>query len=392
MAGTLNLRRTLGRIVDLAVPTVGEWAAVTVWDHDRIRQVSCGPARAADDRVIPLGLIPDPDRKRLRALIDSRTREHVDGSELALLGASDEAVRHLLSGGQVTVATQPLRAHGAAFGLLAVSARDDSGVDLAGLDALSRRGAMALSVARVYEERSRLAATLRSTLLPPPLPTIEGIRVGAAYRPAQESTEIGGDFYELRPDGQGWSFTLGDVCGKGVEAAVLTGQVRQTMRTVSLVDPDPVARLGLLNSALLATDGTSFVTLVHGVMRPVDGGVSVQVVAGGHPAPLLRRREGVVEEVSARGPIVGMLPEVKFEPAEVLLVPGETLVCFTDGVPDSRGPTGFLGVERLSALLADSGGMPAQAIADRFLQTALEHLDGRPHDDMAVLAVQVDPR
>ncbi|HET6964992.1 MAG TPA: PP2C family protein-serine/threonine phosphatase [Acidimicrobiales bacterium] len=141
----------------------------------------------------------------------------------------------------------------------------------------------------------------------------------------------------------------------------------------------------------MSSNGTSFVTVVHGTMRPVDGGVGVRIAAGGHPPPLLRRRDGSVEEVPAHGPIIGMLPDVRFHPADVLLVAGETLLCFTDGLPDARGPTGFLGVDRLAALLADCTGMTAQAIAERCLQTALEHLDGRPHDDMAVMAVQVDP-
>ena len=391
LAGTLNLRRTLGRIVDLAVPRLAEWATVTLWDHDRIRQVARGAAATGDDRTVLLSRVPDAHRKALRGLIDSTAGQSVveDAADLLTVGATEEDMEALLSEGALTLATAPLRAHGAAFGLLALGKHGP--VDMAGLESLARRGAVALSAARVYEERSTLATTLRSALLPPALPSIEGIRFGAAYRPAQETTEIGGDFYELRPDGKGWTFTLGDVCGKGVEAAVLTGQVRQSIRTVSLINPDPVARLELLNSTLLSTHGTSFVTLVHGVMRPVDGGVKVQLVAGGHPPPFLRRRDGTVEEVEVRGPIVGMLPEVEFHPAELFLVAGETLLCFTDGVPDARGPDGFLGTDRLARILADCAGMPAQAIADRCLQTALEYLDGRPHDDMALLAVQVDP-
>ena len=390
LAGTLNTRRTLGRIVDLAVPGLGEWAGVTLWDHDRLRLVTRGPGDAGDDRTVLLATAPDGDRKRLRGLIDSELRAWQESSpaELVALGVTEPEADDLLQAGPVTVATAPLRAHGVAFGLLAIAGR--SGIDLAGMESLARRSAVALSAARVYEERSRLAATLRAALLPPPLPVIEGIRLGAAYRPAQEMTEIGGDFYELRTDERGWAFTLGDVCGKGVEAAVLTGQVRQSIRTVSLVNPEPGARLELLNSALLASDGTSFVTVVHGVMRPVDGGVEVVVAAGGHPAPFLRRRDGTVEEVPVRGPIVGMLADVRFDEVELQLVPGETLLCFTDGIPDAKGPQGFLGTDRLGELLADCGGMTAQAIADRFMQTALEHLDGRPHDDMAVLAVQVD--
>lgn len=391
LAGTLNLRRTLGRTVELAVPRLGEWAVVTLWDHDHIRRVVRTAEGTSADRTLLMSQVPDVQRKALRDLIDSEPGgpEVRQLADLAMLGLAEEETEAVLASGAMTVATAPLRAHGAAFGLLAVGARTP--VDMSGLEPLARRGAVALSAARVYDERSTLADTLRSALLPPSLPSVEGIRFGAAYRPAQETTEIGGDFYEVRSDGPGWTFTLGDVCGKGVEAAVLTGQVRQSIRTVSLVSPDPVTRLELLNSTLLSTHGTSFVTVVHGVMRPVNGGLAIRMVAGGHPAPFLRRRDGTVEEVDVYGPIVGMLTEVRFHPAELLLLPGETLLCFTDGIPDARGADGFLGTDRLGEVLSDCSGMAPQAIADRCLQTALEHLDGRPHDDMALLVVQVDP-
>lgn len=394
LAGTLNLRRTLARVVDLAVPGLGRWASVTVWENDRIRQVSRGDRGGADDRIIPLGRVPDADRKWLAALMKSPLghAEVLTPERAGILGGTGDQLSALLAAGPVTVVTAPLRAHGSTFGLLALTTLEISCPDLTGLEALARRGAVALSAARVYEERSTLADTLRSALVPPPLPTIEGICMGAAYRAAAETTEIGGDFYEVHPEETGWAFTIGDVCGKGVGAAVLTGQVRQSLHAVSLVDRDPVRRLQLLNSALLSSDGTSFVTVVHGVMRPADGGVAVRLAAGGHPAPLLRRRDGTVEEVPAHGPIVGMLPEVSFQPVELQLLEGETMLCFTDGLPDAKGPAGFLGVDRLAGVLADSEGMAAPVITERCLQTAIEHLDGRPHDDMAVMAVQVDPR
>lgn len=393
LAGTLDPRRTLGCIVDLAVPALGEWAGVTLWETDRLRQVARA-AGAVHDRVVALARLPDDDRKWLRALMDSTPDAFVAraATELTVLGCSDQVAAALSQSGPVSVATAPLRAHGAAVGLLSVAAGKGRPIDRAGLEALARRGAVAVSAARVFEERSRLAETLRSALRPRPLPTVEGVLLGAAYRPAQETTEIGGDFYEMYRDGRGWTFSLGDVCGKGVEAAVLTGQVRQSLRAVSLVDPDPAARLELLNSALLDSDGTSFVTVVHGVIRPGDGGVAVRLASGGHPPPLLCRADGTVEEVPAEGPLVGMLSPVRFESVDVRLVPGDTLVCYTDGIPDARGPGGFLGPERLARLLAASAGLSAQAIADGFVETALHHLDGRPHDDMAVLAVQVDHR
>ncbi|HET9077194.1 MAG TPA: SpoIIE family protein phosphatase [Acidimicrobiales bacterium] len=392
LAGTLNLRRTMGRIADLAVPRLGRWATVTLWDNDRIRQVSRGPDGSADDRAVPTRRLDDTARRRIRHAIEV-DRNHMvvtTPAEMVELGARPDAALALLADGPVDVVTLALRAHGTALGTLAVTPRP--GADDALLDGLARRAAVALSAARVYEERSTLAATLRNALVPAELPSPEGFKLGSVYRPALETTEIGGDFFEVNHEGPGWSFSVGDVCGKGVEAAVLTGQVRQSLATVSLVEPDPAERLRLLNATLLRTDGTSFVTVVHGVMEPKGDSLSMRLAAGGHPPPLLRRADGDVRDVPVSGPIIGMLPEVSFEVADFELGPGETLVCFTDGLPEARGAGGMLGRERLRRILMDCPGMNAQAIAERLLQATLEHLDGRPHDDMAVLAVQTDRR
>ncbi len=392
LAGSLNVRRTVGRIAELVVPRLAGWAAITLWDNDRVRQASRGPQSSSDDRAVPTTRLDESGRRRIRQSIEVDYEEFKAAvpAELTELGASDDAASALLAGGPVRVVVLGLRAFGTGLGLLALC---PTGIpDREILLGLARRAAVAVNSARVYEERSTLAATLRSALLPAALPAPPGLQVGAVYRPAMETTEIGGDFYEMAEEGDGWSFSIGDVCGKGVEAAVLTGQVRQSLGTVALVSSDPAERLRLLNAALLRTDGSSFVTLLHGMLhRKLDDSVSVCLAAGGHPAPLLRRREGVVEEVEVRGPIVGMLPAVEFSSTEFGLAAGEVMVCFTDGLPDARGGDGLLGVERLAPVLADCGGMTSQAIAERLLQTALDHLDGRPHDDMAVLAVQVAP-
>jgi serine phosphatase RsbU (regulator of sigma subunit) len=255
--------------------------------------------------------------------------------------------------------------------------------------ALASRASVAITNARVYEERATLAATLRAALVPPPLPRVPGLDVGARYRPAHATTEIGGDFFELveRPDGA-WMFAIGDVCGKGVEAAVLTGQVRQSLRTADVAATDPAQLLRLVNDTMLTTDGSKFVTVVVGRVRTCPQGAHVRVGSGGHPPPLVLRRDGSVEETPVRGTIVGMLPEARFGAADVLLARGETLLLFTDGVTEARGDDGMLGTDRLRDLLADCGGMRAQAITERLEQLVLDFLDGRPHDDIALLALR----
>lgn len=393
LAGTLNLRRTLARIADLAVPTLGTWAGVTLLTYDQMRQCSKGPGTRTEEIATARRRSDDALLAHLRGFEVSalETIEATSADRLQLFGAAEETACELLADGPVTVMLSAMRSRGAIIGLLAVGGRPET-LNRRGVEALTRRGALALAAALDYEERSALAATLRASLLPPELPAIPGLSLGAAYRPAQEATEIGGDFYEVRPDGRGWSLSVGDVCGKGIDAAVLNGQVRQSLRTVAHVTDQPDRRLELLNSAMLSTDGRSFVTVLHSTARLVEDGVEMVIAGGGHPPPLWRHVDGTVEEVPVKGPIVGMLEAVEFLPARVMLRPGETMVYYTDGLPDARGPNGLLGDEPLFEVLAACEQVNAQAIAERLMQLALEHLAGRPHDDMAVLAVQPDPR
>jgi serine phosphatase RsbU (regulator of sigma subunit) len=253
---------------------------------------------------------------------------------------------------------------------------------------LARRGAVAIASALVYEERTALASTLRASLEPAPLPDIPGVELAASYRTAQESTQIGGDFYDVtvRADGT-WALSIGDVCGKGVDAAVLTGQVRQSLRTAGLVSDDPVRTLRLVNDALVAHGGDNYVTLVYGLIRRVADGIRMRIASGGHPAPFIVGADGV-RRVAARGTIVGMLPEVTFTPVEVALRPGDVMLLFTDGAPEARGPRGMLGIEPIERLLADCYDLPAQVVTERVMQLVLEHLGGRSHDDIALLALR----
>ena len=229
-------------------------------------------------------------------------------------------------------------------------------------------------------------------MLPPDLPDVAGVELGARYRAAQEATQIGGDFYQVYRCGpDGWAFEIGDVCGKGVNAAVLTGQVRQSLRTAALVEDDPARTLAVLNDTMLAVDGSKFVSVVHGrLQRRDDGAVSIGLAGGGHPHPLLLRTDGTVEPVEAPGMIVGMLREARFRTVTFTLAPGETLLLYTDGVTEARVEAEQLGTARLAAMLRDCRGMTAQAIAERLEQMVLDYLNGRPHDDIALLALRAE--
>ena len=383
LAGTLNLRRTLGHTVTLAVPRLGDWCAVVIPDGALHRVVSCGFRTGMPvDRTLQLDA-----EHRLRAGLQPLTPEL-----LTTLGVDAVAAEHLLAGEPSEALTVALQAHGSHTGfLIVVRPRDDVRPNLDAMtQELARRAALAVAAARIYEERAALAGTLRAALLPPDLPDVPGVELGARYRAAQEATQIGGDFYQVYRCGpDGWAFEIGDVCGKGVNAAVLTGQVRQSLRTAALVEDDPARTLAVLNNTMLAVDGSKFVSVVHGrLQRRDDGAVSIDLAGGGHPHPLLLRTDGTVEPIEAPGMIVGMLREARFRSVSFTLEPGETLLLYTDGVTEARVEAEQLGTARLASMLRDCRGMTAQAIAERLEQMVLDYLNGRPHDDIALLALR----
>ncbi|MCD2196015.1 serine/threonine-protein phosphatase [Actinomycetospora endophytica] len=266
----------------------------------------------------------------------------------------------------------------------------------------------ALSAAALYREQAHLGEVLQGSLEPPRLPeAVDGLVLGSAYRPARESLRVGGDFYEVlpvTPSGE-TPFLLGDVCGKGIEAAVLSGRVRQSLHALRLVERDPAALLDLLNAALLdaadldaagaAPTMPRFATMVLGDARPTpDGSVRLRLATGGHPPPYVLRADGSVVEVRLSGTLVGALRDGEFGATEVLLRPGDTCLLYSDGVTEARGgPDGrdFYGEERLEGALASCVGAPAQVVCERVLQLLSAWLGGRDHDDVALLALQAPP-
>ncbi|WNM36989.1 SpoIIE family protein phosphatase [Micromonospora halotolerans] len=297
------------------------------------------------------------------------------------------------------VLISPMRSAGGPAGALILARRpgrsgfDPREVELA-REFAARAGA-ALAAADLYGEQANLARVLQNSLLPPDLPPLPGMTLAGGYRAAGDTLRIGGDFYDLFPTPGGGLFALGDVCGKGVGAAVLTGRVRQSLQTLRLVEQRPRELMELLNHALLdapdAARRAQFTTLLLGALtREPGGGLLVRVAGGGHPAPLVVRTDGRIEPVRVGGMPVGALTAARFVEAEVRLAPGDVLVAYTDGVTEARGGPSRLemfGDARLRRALASGAGLPPAALVDRLLQLVDEWLDGQVHDDVAMLVV-----
>jgi len=233
-----------------------------------------------------------------------------------------------------------------------------------------------------------LARTLQSTLIPPSPPDVPGLEVSAAYRPAGDGEEVGGDFYDVFQIGTGdWVVALGDVCGKGVDAAVVTALVRHTLRALTVQESDPSKVLRGLNDVLLAQGSDRFCTVVLLRLRQAEDGWLVTLSSGGHPMPLLLPADGELTSVGHPGSLVGVLDTVHLHETEVRLTAEDLMVMYTDGVTEGRRGSEFYGEQRLhqSIVLHSRTPLPAEAILDQ----VLAFQQGRARDDIAIVAIRV---
>ncbi|MFD0200698.1 MULTISPECIES: PP2C family protein-serine/threonine phosphatase [Saccharothrix] len=267
-------------------------------------------------------------------------------------------------------------------------------VDL--LKRYAARAAAAVEVSTRFGEQQVTVEALRANLLPTPLPEVPGVRLAGVYEPAHRRVLVGGDFYDVHPREDGSAaFVLGDVAGNGLEAAAHSGRVRQSLHTLLVVEQRPAQLLHLLNAALRAAGSRLFTTLVVGTMMPVQaGGLRLTLAAGGHPAPLVLRADGRVDEVAVHGGIVGVLPEVRFNQTTVALAPGETLLLYSDGLTEARKHDDrqeLFGDVRLKAALADCTGLSADAVSDHLRRVVFDWLGSAEHDDLTLLVLQAAP-
>ncbi|MCM2422765.1 SpoIIE family protein phosphatase [Streptomyces sp. RKAG293] len=245
------------------------------------------------------------------------------------------------------------------------------------------------------ERLQEVLAVLQQSLLPAELPMVPGLEAVSYYHTASPDL-LGGDFYDLFPLGADrWAFFLGDVCGKGPQAAAVTSLTRYTLRAAALHDPDPVTVLTTLNTVLherYTSGDTRYCTAIFGVLSPgSDHDVSVHLASGGHPSALIQRADGTAHYLpTPGGMLIGVLPQAQFTPARTRLFPGDTLLLYTDGLPEARtGPQRELyGDEALQAFTATQPSAGPQALITALTGLLTGFGDGLD-DDTALLALGV---
>ncbi|GAA5011985.1 hypothetical protein GCM10025734_57030 [Kitasatospora paranensis] len=379
-------------MAQMAVPTLASWCAVYTTGEQGGGAGLAFVLHEDEDRIDPLrdllDKLPAPDAARAPGVRFWRAPTDTAHAQ----GLTDGPALHGVLGETVVL---PLAARNRVIGLLVLGVA--TGVrfrqeilELA--EDLSRRAALALDNSRLYSERTATSQAFQRALLPPELPKIPGVEVEVFYQAAGEGNEVGGDFYDLFPIREGtYGFAIGDVCGTGPEAASVTGLARHSLRLLAREGLDAPQVLTRLNAAILDEGARSrFLTLLYGELTPrPDGSTVLSMVCAGHPLPLRLRTDGQVDQAASPQPLLGVMDELDLVAEELVLAPGEVLLCVTDGVTERREGSRMLGDDGLADVLTGCTGLTAGAVAARVQRAVERFAPEPPSDDMAILTLRV---
>jgi len=390
LAGSLDQEKTVALAAQLVVPRLAAWCAALLPDENgelSPAYVWHADESLADTLTSLLDAAPAPE-----AGLDDGPREWSLPAPSAELGSP--AAAELASDPAWCF---PLVARDRSLGTFVIGRPRDGAlareaVELA--EDLTRRVALALDNARLYSEQLQATNALQRSLLPPELPDIPGVELAAGYEAAGEGNEVGGDFYDVFEAKPGhWRFAIGDVCGKGPEAAAVTGLTRHALRILAREGHDVPTVLERLN-ALIVDEGSRarFITLIHGELIPATGPgepARVSLVCAGHPRPLMLRSAGGVEAVADSQPLLGVLEGVTFKQDTFRMAPGDVLLCVTDGVTERRSGDRLLDDDDgLRSLLAGCSDLNAGSVVARIRRAVREFGSEPPTDDLALLVLR----
>jgi serine phosphatase RsbU (regulator of sigma subunit) len=380
----------------LLAQELGSWVIVDVEHQGKLRrQVVAGPddqrsqelARAAAD------LDPAPDSAPGMVHESGSSLLIAHAEDLSVLGDGPGGIPLLMAFGASSVLCVPLSDGERSYGVLTLAglARQERiGMADAGLvEELGEQLALAIRADRLFRRRSEVADALQASLLPRQLRQIPGAEVAAAHVPASNEQEVGGDFYDVYPAGGGWGIAIGDVCGKGEDAAAVTAAARHAIRAFAHGNPDPAAVLRSVNDVMLAEEfGGRFVTAAVGHTQWQRRRLRVVLASAGHPGPVLIRPDGRTQQLHGGGVPLGIFPDAVPATQTIDLDPGDVLFLYTDGLTDACGPDMAYFQDRLTDELAALAGKPVSELIPRVRHLALEFCRGQTRDDMTMVAVR----
>ena len=403
LASSMDYSETLQRVARLAVPQLADWCAVDlVNDRGEIERVAVhhtDPARRAQAERLSLSYRPALDKPTgvPEVIRTGRARIFTDiqPDALAANAADPEDVELLKEIGATAVIIVPMlgaaRTIGAITLISSESIRRLSHADLMLAERLGRRAGTAVESARIYTERTRIAHTLQRALLPESLPEIPGVEIEALYSPAGELNDVGGDFYDaFEYDEDRWLLLIGDVCGKGARAAGVTALARHTLRAAAMSGQTPAGMLAMLHRALRRQPaGADLCTVCLVTIERTAEKARLTVALAGHQPPLLVGEGGEARPLGEPGTLLGVIDPVEIRETEAEMHPGETLLLYTDGVPEAGRSGVQLGEAGLLELCTHAPQLSLAELLARIEAAALDSAAGRLRDDIALLAVRM---
>ena len=361
-----------------------------------MRQFVSGPRGGQGDQLARLARGVDPDQESLPALVHSTGKSvlvaHPD--DPAALGRGPDGTPLGMILGVTSLICVPISDGTTGYGTLTLTRLADKGpfgvADLGLAEELGGHLAVAIRVDRVFRQRSQVAEALQASLLPARLPEVPGLEFAAAYIGATQFQEISGDFYDVFKAGDGWGIAVGDVCGKGQDAAAMTGAARHAIRALAHVHDTPGDVLAATNEVLVAEDyDDRFVTASLAFLRQREHHVQVQLGSCGHVGPAVVRADGRVEILEGDGLPLGLFEDIQPGRLELELRSGDVLFFYTDGVTEARSADLSFFEDRLADALAAVAGQSASKIVRAVQELVTSFSAGELKDDVTILAVRV---
>jgi serine phosphatase RsbU (regulator of sigma subunit)/PAS domain-containing protein len=388
---------TLQRCARLLAGDIASWVIVDIERAGVLRrQFVVGPADGPSPelarKVRALDPQPGSAPAQVHAAATSVLMAHAD--DTGALGVTPDETPVLMLLGTTSLLSVPITDGVTSYGVLTLARTPGEGrfeiADLGLAEQLGQHLGVAVRVDRMFRHRSAVAEALQGSLLPATLPDVPGLDLFAAYQPASEGLEVSGDFYDVFPVTGGWAVTVGDVCGKGQEAAAMTAAARHAIRVLAHWNPDPADVLAKVNEVMLAGGYEDrFVTAKLAYLRWDGGRLRVTLASAGHPGPALVRPDGRVDVLSGGGLPLGLFPDADPQTEELDLGEDDLLFFYSDGLTDARSPDMRYFEDRLADELAGLAGRSAAETARMVQSLVSSFTQDELRDDLTILVAKV---
>ena len=385
LSASLDMNATLEGIGELVVGRLGAWARVDLLDSDgRFVCATVASTDSIEARALR-GLIGRPAGVRLEEMFADAFahREPIVDRDVRALAGDATGVR---AGSAIVVPLSSGETFLGALTLVHADRRPLEPDELVVARDFGRRAAQALDHARLYERERTTADALQRAMLPQALPQRSDVSFSASYSAASESQRVGGDFYDAftLPDGR-VALTIGDVTGHGLEAAVIMGEIRQTLRVASFEPAEPAAILDRASNVLVTSGRSVFVTAIFGVLDVATG--RFDYATAGHPAPLVYDGTKLIRLATSGLPL-GLRDDEGVDFA-ITLPPNCTMVLYTDGLLEFSRDLDE-GERRIEGAIRDLDVDDIDHLAGAIMKRVLR--EDQPSDDIAILTVTLGER